>query len=85
MAKTRFEEFEPVRLATDNYADRGWLRGRPGHIIEVYEHDGERVYGVEFDDYDDLERDAFLDSVSTGFKAEELELVVYTPEGSDEE
>ncbi len=85
MAKTRFEEFEPIRLATDNYADRGWLRGRPGHIIEVYEHNGKRVYGVEFDDYDDLESGALLDSIGAGFKAEELELVVYDPEGNDEE
>lgn len=85
MTKRRFEEFEPVRLATDNYAGRGWLRGRPGHIIEVYEKDGKRRYGVEFDDYDDLGPDALLDSISAGFKAEELELIVYPSSGSDEE
>lgn len=67
-------EFDRVRLATDDYAERGWLRGRVGHIVEVYETDGERRYGVEFDEYDDPECSDLLDSISAGFRANELEL-----------
>lgn len=75
VAGRRFEEFDPVRLATDDYADRGWRRGRVGHIVEVYEKDGERRYGVEFDEYDDPECSDLLDSISAGFRANELELI----------
>lgn len=75
VAGRRFEEFDPVRLATDDYADRGWRRGRVGHIVDVSETDGERRYGVEFDEYDDPECSDLLDSISAGFRANELELI----------
>lgn len=70
----RFEEFDSVRLATDDYEERGWSRGRRGRIVEVYAEDGERRYGLEFDEYDEDYSD-FADSISYPFRASELELV----------
>ena len=75
VAGRHLKDLDPVRLATDDYADRGWFRGRTGHIVDVHEKDGERRYGVEFDEYDDPEFSDFADSISFGFRATELELI----------
>lgn len=69
-----FDEFDAVRLATDDYEKRGWARGRRGRIVEVYTKDGERRYGLEFDEYDEDYSD-FADSIAHPFRASELELI----------
>ena len=74
VGEEHFDEFDAVRLATDDYEVRGWARGRRGRIVEVYVKDGERRYGLEFDEYDEDYSD-FGDSISHPFRASELELI----------